>query len=141
MNDEKWSSASLRIYSKVLSAAEIGNLLGTAPHESHEKGSAVSQRPTSMARKESLWILKSELENSEPLEAHINNLVKYIEDKEFILRSLQLKCEIDLFCGFSSESGQYSFELDAEVLKKLTKLPITVIFDCYINELLRDKDD
>ncbi len=131
-SSETWSSAALRVYSKSMSVAEISNALGTAATSSHPKGVPVSLRnPNSPIREESLWVLDSGLNHDQPLEDHIKRLVEYIEQKSSILNTLLPHCEVELFCGFSTDSGQGGFAFEPDLLKKLTILPLVLIFDIY----------
>jgi len=132
MTDKNWNSASLRIGSKIMSAAEITDLLGIKPTESYEKGTPLSSRnPKSSVRHESLWIKESSLDSSKPLNTHIASLILPIESQVDLFKQLIPSCHIELFCGFSSESGQGGFVLDAALLKRLTLIPLDITLDLY----------
>lgn len=132
MSDEKWSRASLRISSNTMSAAEITHTLGLKPTSSYEKGTPLSKRnPKSAVRQQSVWILESGLDSSQPLAQHIACLVALVEEKIDVLKKLLPICDIDIFCGFSSESGQGGFVLNAALLKRITAIPIDIVLDLY----------
>lgn len=132
MTDNKWNSATLRISSNTISAAEITVILGVKPTNSYEKGTPVSSRnPKSLLRQESVWLLESGLDNSEPLDTHIAKLISLVEGKFDLFKELIPVCHIDIFCGFSSENGQGGFVLDAGLLKRLTAIPVDIVFDLY----------
>jgi len=131
-NDEKWSSASLHISSETIALNDICEILNTNASHSHERGSPVSPRnPNSPLRQKNLWILNSSLEDSLPLENHIEELVTFLELKYDALKKLFSKCEIELFCGFSSTCGQGGFVLTADLLKRISVFPIDIVLDLY----------
>lgn len=132
MMDENWSTASLRIGSKTMSIGEITDIMGVKPTESYEKGTPLSRRnPKSAVRQESLWIKESGLDSSEPINTHISSLISLIENKVDLFKQLIPNCHIQIFCGFSSESGQGGFVLDAGLLKRLTLIPLDMTLDLY----------
>ncbi|MBI1747960.1 MAG: DUF4279 domain-containing protein [Acidobacteria bacterium] len=111
-----------------MSIAELNSALATVPTGSREKGTPVNPRnPNSPIRQESLWILDSGLDNSQPIEQHIIKLVWYIESKSSVLQTLLSSCEIDLFCGYSSGSSQGGFTLEADIISRLSIIPIPII--------------
>lgn len=132
MNEEKWSSATLRITSKSRSVTEISRLLKTEPTRSVEKGSRLSwSNPDSAVSKENCWLLDSGLADSDPLDAHIVKLVSYIEQNVSAIKTLLVDCEIDLWCAFASGTTQGGVVLGAGLLKRLTALPLNLIIDLY----------
>lgn len=131
-NQEKWSSASLRISSKSLSVTRISSILKTEPSRSIEKGSPISLRiPSPPLSEESRWLLNSGVDDSEPLEEHIRKLLSYIEQNITAFKTLLVDCEVDMRCAFSSDSGQGGFVLDAELLKRLSAIPIDMVVSLY----------
>ncbi|MCP4352356.1 MAG: DUF4279 domain-containing protein [Desulfobacterales bacterium] len=141
MEDEKWSSASLHIISQSVSTKEITGILNTEATSSHEKGSLIQTASPGKSRyQETLWILESDLDYSEPLEIHIMKLVSFIEQKTDAFRKLLHNCDVELFCGFSSGNGQGGVVLGAELLKRLTTIPIDFILDLYPPEKYDSSD-
>lgn len=126
-------SASLRISSKTLNVADITTILGIEPTRTHEKGKPFSSRNPSRLRQESLWLLESGLNSSEPLDAHMEKLADFIQDKAVLLKYLIPICYMDIFCGVFSESGQGGFVFNPVILKKLTAIPIEIVFDLYLS--------
>jgi hypothetical protein len=132
MNEDKWSSAILRINSKSRSIAEISRLLKTEPSRSIQNGSRLSwSNPDSAVSQENCWLLDSGLADSDPLEAHITKLITYIEQNASALKTLSTDCEIDLWCAFASGTTQGGVVLDAGLLKRFTAIPINLIIDLY----------
>jgi hypothetical protein len=87
--------------------------------------------PNRKIRQESSWILESGLDESEPLNLHINKLLLSIESKVERFKELMSVCDIEIFCGFSSENGQGGFVLDAELLKRMSIIPLDLVLDLY----------
>ncbi len=130
--EDKWSSASLRIASETMSTGEISRILGMVPSRSFDKGEPVSSvDPGAPRRKEFIWILESGLGDLEPLEAHIAVLVTLVENNITSMKRLFPDCYIDIRCAFSSGSGQGGFVLDAKLLGRLTVLPIDLVVDLF----------
>ena len=132
MNEDKWSSATLRINSKYRSTADISRLLKTEPSRSVEKGSRLSwSNQNSAVSEENCWLLESGLADSEPLEAHVTKLVSFIEQNISTLKGLLADCDIEMLCAFASGTSQGGVVLHAELLKRLTALPVNLIIDLY----------
>lgn len=132
----EWSVAALRIYSDLIGIKELNTRLATSPSSSYEKGEPVSPRnPNSPVRKEALWILNSNLDSSQPLEAHIIQLLDFIEQRLPVFNSFVASCEIELFCGLSIEGEQSGFVLGADLLQRVTALPISLVFDIYSKQI------
>lgn len=138
---EKWNSASICIASDSMTPQEIGNFLGLKETRSYEKGEPISRRnPGGPKRTENIWSLKSGVDESISLEFHLEKLAKLIEMKKDKFSFLLSKCQIEIFCGFSSDSGQGGFVLKSDLLKKLTKIPIDIVLDLYPPEADDDDD-
>ena len=134
MMEDRRYSACLRICSKTMNVTEITNTLATVPTKAHDKGTPFSSRAAkSRLRQESLWLLESSLDRLEPLDAHLEKLAVFIEEKAAQLKNLISECNIDIFCGVFSESGQGGFVLDSVLLKKISLLPIDIVFDIYVS--------
>ncbi|MCP4265354.1 MAG: DUF4279 domain-containing protein [Candidatus Brocadiaceae bacterium] len=135
-NEDKWSSASLRISSESITLNEICEELNTRATCSHEKGTPVNPRNSnSPLRQENLWILKSSLDDTLPLEKHIEELVNFLEEKIDVLKKMLPKCEIEMFCGFSSTCGQGGCVLASDLLKRISLFPIDIVLDLYPPEV------
>ncbi|MGK7899881.1 MAG: DUF4279 domain-containing protein [Hormoscilla sp.] len=117
--DQKWDSASLRIVSKTITPAGITKTLGIEPTRAYAIGTPVK------------WILESGLDESEPLNLHINQLLLLIESKVERFKKLMSVCDIEIFCGFSSENGQGGFVLDAGLIKRMGIIPLDLVLDLY----------
>lgn len=132
INRDHSSTAVLRLASQKMSIDEISNILNTKPTRCLFKGQPYSKRNLkSKIREENLWILESGLDEYKPLELHIKHLLSFLKTKAQFIRELQLECEIDIVCSFSSEIGQGGFTLDHELLKELTENSLDLVVNLY----------
>jgi hypothetical protein len=129
--DQSWASASLRINSKTLSAQEIEKALGATATKKFEIGDLVSKRNPTLKRSESLWLLDSGIATSMRLEEHLIPLLAFMEEKRQALAAIRSQCEVDLFCGYSSESGQGNMVLTAKTLERIASLHVDLCIDLY----------
>ena len=131
--NEEWSSASICIISKSMLPREVSNVLKMKESRSHEKGEPINKRrPDGPKRAENMWILESEIDKkSKPLDCHIGKLVEIIEERMESFKTLLPKCEIEIYCGFSSGNGQGGFVIKSGLLKRLAAIPIDIILDLY----------
>jgi Domain of unknown function (DUF4279) len=129
--DQSWVSASLRIHSQKLSAQEIDKALSTTATKKFEIGDPVSKTNPKVKRSESLWLLESGVAGSMQLEEHLIALLAFAEDRKQALAAIRNQCEVDLFCGFSSGSGQGSMVLSAGTLARIAALRIDLCVDLY----------
>ena len=128
----KRTSAALRIASDVRSASEIASLIGITPTRQYEKGDIVSRKsPASPRRRNSMWMIESDLPESTEIEDHIRSLCDKIQSRSQALDTLRSNCTIDIFCGYFSESGQAGFTLSNEVIGRVAALGFDLIFDVY----------
>jgi hypothetical protein len=91
--------------------------------------------------RESAWILSSPLDKHENLVEHLKWLLDRLEPKADEVRALCAKYRVDIFCGFSSGSGQGGFILDPETLARLAKLGIPLGLDLYPPSDSEDQGD
>jgi hypothetical protein len=129
--DQSWASASLRIHSKTMSAQEIEKALGATATKKFEIGDPVSKRNPTLKRSESLWLLESGIATSMRLEEHLIPLLDFAEENRRALGAIRSQCEVDLFCGFSSESGQGNMLLTADTLERIASLHVDLCIDLY----------
>ena len=100
------------------------------PSKSYEKGTMLSPRnPNSQTRESALWILDSNCLDTDRLEKHIAELLRFVESRASELMELSSQCLYDLFCGVSPTEGQQSVVLDADLLRRLEVVPIDFIVD------------
>lgn len=124
--------AALRISSETVTAEELSARLHLTPTRTLRMGDPVTLRtPNAPRRTHHTFILDSGLPTSEPMEMLLAALVDMIEPRAEALRQLQSEAEMDLFCGFSSVSGQGSCELSPELMGRLSRLNLFVVLDLY----------
>jgi hypothetical protein len=109
--------------------------MDAAPTSSYEKGDAVSSRSSMPARRtNSTWIKSSGLPQSASLDDHLAELCRFMEAHLHKLEKLRSNCDIDIFCGFFSDTGQATFVLSNKTLKRIGALSVDVILDVYPGE-------
>jgi hypothetical protein len=128
--DEQWARASFRASSAEVTPEAIRDALGLQPTKLFRKGDPYTKRSTSI-RKEHLVVVESGLPASEPLEQHLTALCDLLEPVAARLPAIADRCEYDIFCGFSSGSGQGGFTLSPELLQRLAALKIELAVDLY----------
>jgi hypothetical protein len=131
---EHRASATLRITTAEVDLMFITSALGIDPTRERLKGSPKSRLHPSPANvfEESMWILESGLDSGDSLANHISILVERLKGRSVELNNIRDRISgIDLFCMFSSENGQGSMELPAELIKRIADLGIDVTIDLY----------
>ncbi len=134
MTDENNSyyRASLCMMSETLKAEEITNILKTQPSEAHEKGTPINPRhPNRLIRTASTWVLCTNLDESEPFQAHIEQLLSFIEARKNEFEDISKVSKIEIYCSFFSERKSGEFFIDYELLKRLTIIPIDITVILY----------
>jgi hypothetical protein len=116
----------------VRSAGEITAVIGISPTREYEKGDIISRKsPKPVRRQNSMWMIESGLPESADIEDHILSLCDKIQPCSEALNSLRSDCDVDIFCGYFSESGQAGFSLSNQVLGRVVSLGLDLIFDVY----------
>lgn len=128
--DEKWSTATFRVWSDEMSPEAIAEALGLQPSRTHHKGDAISKRVQTL-RKEHLFRIESPLPRSASLQDHLAWLCDLVEPVSSQLTTISDRCKYDIFCGFSSGSGQGGFVLDPMLLSRIAGLKINLVVDLY----------
>lgn len=128
--DEKWSRATFRVFSTTITPEEIEATLLLAATSVHRMGERISKRVPAL-RKEHAFFVESALATSEPLDHHIAGLCDLLDPVHDRLAMLRSTCRCDIFCGFSSGSGQGGFSLDASLLRRLAATELKLTLDLY----------
>jgi hypothetical protein len=92
---------------------------------------AVGGRRATAVRPCNAWILQSGLGQDHDLASQLSWLLDFVEPRVNVLKALLPSCRIDLFCGFSSGSGQGGTKLDSGLLARLANLHLDLILDLY----------
>ena len=131
LNSSKSGSVSLRIESSVLDGHEISSRVSLTPTVIHERGELLSKRLAAAPRRTmTLWKLTSDVDRGAPLEEHLERLLQRIEPVTDKLLALK-ECELSLFCGFWSETGQGSFQFETSTMSRIVALNIPLIICLY----------
>lgn len=132
MPESKWSAGSLRIVSRTITVEEISAVLGIQPDDHFEHGGLdIACNPDTFRRERSVWILKSGLGSDRWLQEHAEALVRRLEGQREALGRLAESCDLELFLGFGSESGQGGCVLPARLLAEIGSLGLDVVLDLY----------
>lgn len=123
--------ATFQLVSDTLSARYIAETLKIEGATILEKGQKVSDRPGARTMERAMWQLESKLSAEAELADHILSLVNLIEGKLEQLKALQKNCETEMWCFISTQRSQCGFALEPELIKKLSVLSVTLIFDVY----------
>jgi hypothetical protein len=130
MLSNKRSCATLRIFSRTLTSAEITRHLKQVPTESYEIGHAMNKRNAEKSRrKEAFWMLESSLERSEPLAEHIAHVLNFVEEKAIKLDELRSSCQMDIRASFISMNGQGTLSFEPSLLTRLARAQLPLIID------------
>ena len=111
MGSGTWTSVSLCLRSSELNCSQITTALGMVPSVCHEKGERMSRRnPASRRRDETLWVLKSEVDESLSLEE--TSSLAAVAAREQAARDRQLvrqgECRVVLrLCGREVDRGDF----------------------------------
>jgi hypothetical protein len=127
---DRWSRASLRILGEDLQPGEIEVLLDLKATRTHSRAESRTREDTAIWL-DSLWLLESPLPQDCDLPEHLDWLLDALEPKLYVLSSLSRKYRVDLFCGFSSSSGQGGFTLDNARLSRIARLGVPMVLDLY----------
>ena len=127
------TAASLRISTDESALDFVTETLGVAPIRQHILGERRSPRnPQSSTFEQSIWIYESPLPDSAELHEHIESILTLLEARMLAMDKIRGRISgIDVFCKFSSENGQGSAELKADLLRRLADQRIDLLIDLY----------
>ncbi|MEV6073462.1 DUF4279 domain-containing protein [Nocardia sp. NPDC052001] len=130
--DRKWTAGTILLKSRTVSASEISARLEITPDRQFERGSLMSPRnPTGARRKNSVWALESGLANDSDLTDHVRALIGLVDGCREELARLATDCELTLSLGFGSENGQGGCVLPADLLADVAGLGLDLLLDLY----------
>jgi Domain of unknown function (DUF4279) len=115
-------SATLRIYGEISSLEEISARLNLQPTSTHRKGE--KKGPRSLGFRHDMWSYSADLDESEPLERHIDALWTKLKPHKNYLRRLKKSLTVNVFLGYRSNSGTAGFEVPCSSLEMFTELEI-----------------
>ncbi len=118
--------ASLSVASKTLSAGEIARVL-KAEGDQVERGTPIIVRGKVLRLQgRSVWSIDSTLDESEPAESHMKNLLNFAEARAQEFQTLAPNCETRMWLTLVTSGYQGGFTLDQRVLKRLADLNIRI---------------
>jgi hypothetical protein len=135
MDHTKSATAVLRVCSAVRTAAELAALLPIGP--SRLVGPAASLRPLvdRDTPGDARWLIDSTLSEAEPIVAHIESLIKLIDQHRTAFDVLPPDCEMDIWCTVTSAEEFTGFALSRELLNRIASLNIGLVLSCYLDSV------
>lgn len=127
--EDSWSNAGLRVYGEMVVPEKVEAALGLQATRAHVKGQLRKNGKDRWGN--SLWFFESPLGKNRGLNDHLAWLLDHLESKISVLNTLSQSHRVDLFCGFSSGSGQGGFVLDTSTLARLGRLGVPLVLDLY----------
>lgn len=115
-------SATLRIFGEIPDLDEISRNLGIQPTNSHFKGE--KNGPRSPGYSHDMWSYSPPLEESKPLEKHIDSLWEKIKPHKDYLLDLKRNLSVDVFLGYRSNCDHAGIEIPHTSLEMFTELQI-----------------
>jgi hypothetical protein len=115
-------SAALRIFGEGIDIDSVTQTLGLEPTHAHRKGERRSA--TAAPWEHDMWSYQAQVEDTEPLEAHIMALWNAIRPNIAYLRELKGGYQLDVFCGYRSNSDTAGFEVSHRCLGLFTELEV-----------------
>ena len=132
MKASRCFSATLQLMSDTMTAADMAKVLGDIDGvKLSEKGQKISDRSDSRTMEVSIWELKSKLSEDSDLPDQVSSLLAVIESKASQFESLLRECDAEIWCFVTFDGSQCGFVLDQALIKKLSSLSISLVFDIY----------
>lgn len=115
--------ATLRIFGDIGDLEAIGRQLGLQPKRMYRKGERKSPRRADVWPRDG-WLYRPPVDESRPLEEHIMALWDVLRPHIAFLKALKQKHEVDIFCGYRSNSCTAGFDVSHECLGLFIELEI-----------------
>ena len=130
LEDRKWSTAALRVIGADLRKEDIEVALDRGA--THFHSSQLWLVPGGKPYCGTLWSLYSSLGDELGVTEHLRSLLDLLGPKLDVVRTLSEKYRVDIFCGFSSLSGQGGFTLDGAFLQRIAGLRVPLGVELYL---------
>lgn len=114
--------ASLRIHGDHIPFDEISRTLGVLPTMMRRKGER--KGPRSPEYKDDAWHFQPDVAETEPLDAHLIEILNVVRPHTEYIRSLKSRFKVDIFCGYRSNCGHAGFEVAHSCLELFNLLEI-----------------
>ncbi len=115
-------AATLRIHGDGLPFAEIRRTLGVDPTHVHHKGDR--RGPNSPCYRDDAWHFNPPLQETEPLERHIEALWETVRPHVEYIKGLKERFTVNVFCGYRSNCDTAGFEVSHKCLELFTALEV-----------------
>ena len=115
-------SATLRIFGDIPDLDDISIRLHLVPTETHRKGD--KRGPRSPGFPHDMWSYSPELDESAPLERHIDALWSELKPHKQYLLELKQHLSVDVFLGYRSNCDHAGIEVPHQSLEMFTELEI-----------------
>lgn len=115
-------SATLRIWGDIADLDAITRRLGLTPTHAHKKGE--KRGPRSPGYGNDMWSYQPPVEETRPLEEHILALWEKVRQQVGYLKSLKRTLNMDVFCGYRSNSQTAGFEVGHKCLELFVQLEV-----------------
>ena len=130
LEDRKWSTAALRVIGADLRQEDIEVALDRGATDFHSP--QLWLVPGGKPYWGRLWSLHSSLGDERGVTEHLRSLLDLLGAKLDVVRTLSEKYWVDLFCGFSSLSGQGGFTFDGAFLQRIAGLGVPLGVELYL---------
>ena len=134
-DDEKWFRVSLRLFGDTLDPVEVSELLQISADTIGIKGVARTGKNnrTYAPYETNFWLYCSRADSGIGFDEQIRSLFEILGDRVEQLRTLLRNPEIEgeLFCGFSSVSGQGGDTIRTTTLKRAADAGLALSLDLY----------
>lgn len=117
--------------SGVFDPADMTRCIGVEPSECWAVGDDSVRRGHTHKRRNSQWSLRSRLEDTEPLDSHVGELLRVLQPRRLGLLEAATMAKLQIVC-VGSYSYNFSWEPDFEHQKLATALGIGFWFDIYL---------
>jgi len=115
--------ATLRIFGDLGDLDVISSGLGLCPTRSYHKGERKFPHRADVWPRDG-WLYQPPVDESRPLEEHIMALWDRLRPHMAFLKSLRAMHQVDIFCGYRSNSGTAGFEVSHKCLGLFIELEV-----------------
>ena len=116
--------ATLRIFGDIGDLEAIGRKLDLQPTRMYRKGERKRPWRADVWPRDG-WMYQPPVDESRPLEEHIMALWDRLRPHIDFLKALKERCQVDIFCGYRSNSGTAGFEVSHRCLGLFIELEVS----------------
>jgi len=115
-------SATLRIFGDGVDFEEIERTLALKPSYTHRKGESRSR--SQVVNKQDMWSYQAPIPREQELEKHVEALREAVVENIGYLKDLKRRWNVDVFCGYTSNSATAGFQISPTGLRLFGELEI-----------------